>query len=328
MMGIVLLGACSDDTEEGRSNERVALQIESCIEAEVHASTRAYNDIWENKDSIGVFLTNTNTSNIYTDETGTRGSNLKYIIDKIELYTSDSISETSNGTVFRNFKGTDVYLPTTYIDAYAYYPYKTQDGNHDGIDDWLPTAIPINVSDQTNQNAIDFMCTDLTNDEANWKRLSKNSSTARLRLKHMLVKLKFNLKVGSDLLPTEITITEYNEGRLKVGVGNMPTTATCNVFSATSANYSNNATIYAVPVAAKDITAGYQMTFECLVLPTTTPHTVTVTIGTTSNTFTICDGIDTDVTAFEAGHLYTYNVTLNATSIRVETDMNRFTEQW
>ena len=337
-MGCVLLTACSsNEDEEVRSRDRVALNVMAGGRITAFAETRAYDDQWEAGDKIGLFITTSNTSpfNIYTDEPGTRCSNLKYVFD-------DASFDTEDGTVFRAFKGRpepdddpeaqdiNVYLPTSNIYVYAYYPYRYQDNNGDDIDDLNPRTIPIDLSDQTDQNAIDFL---RTPDPAACK---KESNKAQLLFNHALVKVRFNLKAGKDMMDEEIGRTAYTNNRLKVGIGSMKDNGTINVYTGNITTSEDLSTIYAVPMA-EDAPAGYVITFEAIVFPIAEPHLVTVTIGTTANTFSICTGLDDDgdpethdrdVSAFVSGHIYTYNVTLNATSIRVERDHSKYTEQW
>ena len=327
------MAACSNDEGDATvDNERVPLRIVSSISVEQSVTTRAANSAWEAADQIGIFCTeDNNTANIYTDVTPTTCNNLPYIFD-------DGTNYETSGTNYRAFTGTTVYLPAngTNIDVYAYYPYKAQDSNSDGIDDLSPTAVPINVATQTWQKAIDFM-------RAAVADRNTNNNTAELTFQHKLVKLQFNLKQGTDMLPDEI-INAFTNGNLSVAIGGQPTAATYNIYTDVLSITAGSTGITAT--AMTDAATGYDKSFEAIVLPnkmtaegdelannTAADRTVTIIIGTTGGhplatpgpnytfTFTIPGG-----TTFIAGNKYTYNVTVNTTSIQV--NPAKYTEQW
>ena len=137
----------------------------------------------------------------------------------------------------------------------------------------------------------------------------------------------FNLKQGEGLLPDELADATY----LGVTISNQPYEATYNVYTDAFTfrqGYSNNI-IY--PVRAASATTGYVRTFEAIVLPNgpnnlQVDRTVTITFyrkseDTIVNTFKI-----PTATNFVSGNKYTFNVTVNATSIDV--DPLKFAEQW
>ena len=308
LFALLLLGCNSSDDDSLTNNRPVPLRVVSGIEIEGHVTTRAFDSKWEDNDKIGLFAVNGGLQTIFTDEMSTWCSNLPYTFDDETNYETYE----SSSHVYRTFTGTAIYLPSTKVDIYAYYPFCAQDNNDDGVDDLPPTAIPIDISDQTNQKAIDFMRADPVGGR------DRSNSTCGLLFKHQLVKLQFNLKKGDDMLAKEISQAEYEAGRLKIGVRGQ-NTATCNIYTGDINRTGAITNIYAVPMATPE--DGYTMSFEALVLPTGAAlGTVTVTIGTTENTF------DTD-DLLESGKKYIYNITLTATSIEVDKD--KFTsEQW
>lgn len=312
LFALLLTGCNSGDDDAQRTDEgSVKLRVVSSIGVEGYATTRAVDSRWEAADQIGLFATNGGTQTIFTDEMSTRCSNLPYTFDDETNYETYVTSE----HVYRTFTGTSIYLPATEVDIHAYYPYLTQDSNGDGIDDWSPTAFPIDVSDQTSQKAIDFMRADRV------RGLNRTNSTCELLFHHKLVKIQFNLKKGADMLDGEISLEQYHAGKLKVGVRGQ-TAATYNIYTDAMTRTGAVTDIYAIPMETPE--TGYVMSFEALVLPTEgTLGTVTITIGTTANTFTANDEATDKLIS---GHKLIYNCTLTANSIVVDKD--KFTEQW
>lgn len=314
------MAACSNDEGDATvNNGRVPLRIVSSISVEQSVTTRAANSAWEAADQIGIYCTTDNTTTTYADVTPTTCNNLPYTFNDGENY------ETS-GTNYRAFTGTTVYLPAdgTNIDVYAYYPYSAGATT--------PTAVPVNVSDQSSQKAIDFMRAAVADRNA-------NNNTAELTFQHKLVKLQFNLKQGTDMLSDEI-INAFTNGKLSVAIGGQPTAATYNIYTDVLSITAGSTGITAT--AMTDAATGYDKSFEAIVLPnkmtaegdelannTAADRTVTIIIGTTQHpsgpnytfTFTIPGG-----TTFIAGNKYTYNVTVNTTSIQV--NPAKYTEQW
>lgn len=314
MMTVGLLAGCSnDDPTLADNGERVPLRIAASIDAHAEGITRAVNTAWESEDKIGVFITERNsTTKLYKDTNGTEGQNLLYTFN-------DGTNYETNGNTYRLFSpAKKIFLSSDPVDVYGYYPYRAQDSNGDDIDDLPPTTIPIDVSSQTKQESIDFM-------RAKTSNVSNGNATIDLKFYHRLVKLVFNLKQGEGLLTDELKDASY----LGVTIGNQPTTATYNIyndaFTITPGYYD------ITPVRTASPTTGYVRTFEALVLPNgannpVTDRTVTITFyrrleDQIINTFTIPSS-----TYFTAGTKYTYNVTVNATSIQV--DAQKYTEQW
>ena len=314
---MVLLTGCSsvdDGLKSADSDECVPLRITASIHAQANGITRASETSWKADDKIGVYVTNRNSETIYTDMNGKPGENLKYTFN-------DGTNYETEGRFYREFAANSgkIYLSDTPVDVYGYYPYSAK--KNDGITDIDPKAIEIDVSssNQTSQEAIDFMQA---------KKADVNNGTAAIELlfKHKLVKLVFNLKQGDDLLTDELADAKY----LGMTIGNQYTTATYNIYEET---FAINSGVYSniIPIRVPTAT-GFVRTFEAIVLPndnTINPaidRTVTITFynkieDTIRNTFKI-----TSTTKFEAGHKYVYNITVNATSITV--DSEKYTEQW
>ena len=154
-----------------------------------------------------------------------------------------------------------------------------------------------------------------------------NSSTAiRLLFYHRLVKLVFNLKQGDGLLPDELQ--DASSVYLTMSIDHQPIEAKYDIYNDAFEITPGNNTIY--PVVLPSAPVGYVSSFEAIVLPNGTNNPAssdrTVTIefyqkdtDPIVNKFTIG-------TTFETGHKYTYNVTVNAVSVTV--DSEKYTEQW
>lgn len=319
LTSVVLLVACSKD-DDGKTSqattgnsERVSLEIAANIGMQAQGATRAADTHWDGGDKIGVYVTRRNTTNIFEDDAHTRGENMLYTF-------SDGTNYETYGTTYRLFTASKkIYLSSDPVDVYGYYPYNASESLN-------PTAIPINVSDQTSQERIDFM-------RAMKGNVNNSNVSIELLFKHKLVKLVFNLKQGEDLLPDELRDASY----LGIKIDNQPLAATYSIYadllSVTSA-YNE-----IIPIKAASATTGYVRTFEAIVLPNnynesgtvvqgnpTIDRTVTITFyrrsdDTIVNTFKIPSS-----TYFYPGYKYTYNVTVNATSIEV--DPQKYTEQW
>lgn len=306
-MGVGLLAACSSDQDEPETadNGKRELRIAASIDLQAEGFTRAAETHWEDNDKIGVFITGRNNTTIY-EEGGTQAKNLEYTF-------ADDIYETyDNGNYYRLFTpATRIYLPSTSVDVYGYYPYNS-------AADLDPTLIPVNVSTQTSQKAIDFMRAKTTN-------VSNEYLTVEMLFYHKLVKLVFNLKQGDDLLEDELKDATF----LEMTIGGQPVEATYNIYNDNLIIIPSSNDI--TPVRAASAPSGYVRTFEAIVLPNGTHNeaadrTVTITFYRKSgdqivNTFKIPSS-----TYFTPGYKYTYNVTVNATSIQV--DPEKYTEQW
>jgi len=309
---VVLLVACSKD-DDGKTSqattgndERVPLEIAANIGTQAEGTTRAAETHWDEGDQIGVYVQKKDGT-IFVDDASTAGENLLYTF-------GDGTNYETYGTTYRLFAASKkIYLSSDPVDVYGYYPYNASES----LD---PTAIPINVSDQSDQTAIDFM-------RAKKGNVSNSNVSIELMFYHRLVKLVFNLKQGEGLLPDELADATY----LGMTINNQPFNATYNAYTDafTFTQGASNNTI--IPVRAASATTGYVRTFEAIVLPNgannlAADRTVTITFyrksdDTIVNTFKI-----SGATTFVSGNKYTYNVTVNATSIEVDTTV--FTEQW
>ena len=309
LTSMTLLVACNKDDESQSTtgnDKRVSLEIAANIGTQAEGTTRAAETHWDEGDQIGVYVQKKDGT-IFVDDASTAGENLLYTFN-------DGTNYETNGSTYRLFAPSKkIYISSDPVDVYGYYPYNASAS----LD---PTAIPVSVEDQSSQERIDFMRAKKTN-------VNNGNVSIELLFYHRLVKLVFNLKQGEGLLPDELADATY----LGVTISNQPYEATYNVYTDAftfTQGHSNNI-IY--PVRAASATTGYVRTFEAIVLPNgpnnlQVDRTVTITFyrkseDTIVNTFKI-----PTATNFVSGNKYTFNVTVNATSIDV--DPLKFAEQW
>lgn len=309
LTSMTLLVACNKDDESQSTtgnDKRVSLEIAANIGMQAEGTTRAAETHWDEGDQIGVYVQKKDGT-IFVDDASTAGENLLYTFN-------DGTNYETNGSTYRLFAPSKkIYISSDPVDVYGYYPYNASAS----LD---PTAIPVSVEDQSSQERIDFMRARKTN-------VNNGNVSIELLFYHRLVKLVFNLKQGEGLLPDELADATY----LGVTISNQPYEATYNVYTDAftfTQGHSNNI-IY--PVRAASATTGYVRTFEAIVLPNgpnnlQVDRTVTITFyrksdDTIVNTFKI-----PTATNFVSGNKYTFNVTVNATSIDV--DPLKFAEQW
>lgn len=165
---MVFTGCSSDENLSGTDPDgRVALQVSSGIQ------TRAVNNQWEIGDVIGVFMLHG---------------------EKVESFACNVPYRTEDNGTQGTFKpdrqqgGMDIFLPTdgSSRDFMAYYP-------------WLQTLdpqtniYPIDLTDQTDQSAIDFMVADKVSGK------NRLDNQAAFVFRHKLSKLILHIKPGADV---------------------------------------------------------------------------------------------------------------------------------
>ena len=318
LISIVLFTACNsndDSLKLADIGEPVPLRIAASIHTQANGITRASETSWEANDKIGVYVTNHNSETLYKDMNEQEGKNIEYTFD-------DGTNYETQGRIYRVFTANSgkIYLSETAVDIYGYYPYSAK--KKDGTTDLDPTAIEIDVSDQTSQEAIDLM-------RAKTANVTNGNAAIELLFKHKLVKLVFNLKQGDGLLPNELKEAKS----LTMKILGQHYKATYYIYKEDNQNpfTVNSATTDIYPVRVATAPTGYVRTFEAIVLPNvegnpSTNRTIEITFyqkekDPVTNKFTIPVG-----TSFESGRKYVYNVTVNAVTVTVDTQ--KYTEQW
>ena len=210
----------TEDTTSTTPNGKVAVQFTGGISVNTRASGLA----WANGDRIGIFMTGTKQA-LSADA-------IKEGVDNVCYQTSGSIafSPISGGkTIYYPIDGD--------VDFYSYYPHTT-------VSDY---KVALNVTDQTNQEAIDFMYAKTTG-------CNKATPQVDLRFSHMLSRLILNVQPGNGL-------TEDDLNKLKVTIKDQNTTATFNLADGLISDEGNPTNIQ-----MKAIQVGKR--YEAILLPT------------------------------------------------------------
>ena len=178
----------TEDTTSTTANGKVAVQFTGGISVNTRASGLA----WADGDMIGIFMT---------------GANQSLSADAIKEGVDNVCYQTSGSIAFSPISGgKTIYYPIDGdVDFYSYYPYTTV-SNY---------KVALNVADQTNQEAIDFMYAKTTG-------CNKATPQVDLRFSHMLSRLILNVQPGNGL-------TEDDLNKLKVTIKDQNTTATFNL---------------------------------------------------------------------------------------------------
>ena len=264
----------TEDTTSTTPNGKVAVQFTGGISVNTRASGLA----WADGDMIGIFMT---------------GANQTLSVDAIKEGVDNVCYQTSGSIAFSPISGgKTIYYPIDGdVDFYSYYPYTTV-SNY---------KVALNVADQTNQEAIDFMYDKTTG-------CNKATPQVDLRFSHMLSRLILNVQPGNGL-------TEDDLNKLKVTIKDQNTTATFNLADGVISGDGNPANI-----KMKAVQVGKR--YEAILLPTAS------TIREIE--FDLDNGYDAPFVwkmdqELKGGNLYNYT-TVKLT--RSTVDMNGIIESW
>ena len=210
----------TEDTASTTPNGKVAVQFTGGISVNTRASGLA----WADGDRIGIFMT---------------GANQSLSADAIKEGVDNVCYQTSGSIAFSPISGgKTIYYPIDGdVDFYSYYPYTTV-SNY---------KVALNVADQTNQEAIDFMYAKTTG-------CNKATPQVDLRFSHRLSRLILNVLPGNGL-------TEDDLNKLKVTIKDQNTTATFNLADGVISGDGNPANI-----KMKAVQVGKR--YEAILLPT------------------------------------------------------------
>ena len=210
----------TEDTASTTPNGKVAVQFTGGISVNTRASGLA----WADGDMIGIFMT---------------GANQSLSADAIKEGVDNVCYQTSGSIAFSPISGgKTIYYPIDGdVDFYSYYPYTTV-SNY---------KVALNVADQTNQEAIDFMYAKTTG-------CNKATPQVDLRFSHMLSRLILNVQAGNGL-------TQDDLNKLTVTIKDQNTTATFNLADGVISGEGNpdNIQMKAVQVGKR---------YEAILLPT------------------------------------------------------------
>ena len=264
----------TEDTASTTPNGKVAVQFTGGISVNTRASGLA----WADGDRIGIFMTGTKQA-LSADA-------IKEGVDNVCYQTGGSVafSPISGGkTIYYPIDGD--------VDFYSYYPHTT-------VSDY---KVALNVADQTNQEAIDFMYAKTTG-------CNKATPQVDLRFSHMLSRLILNVQPGNGL-------TEDDLNKLKVTIKDQNTTATFNLADGLISDEGNPTNIQ-----MKAIQVGKR--YEAILLPTASTIREIV--------FDLDNGYDAPFvwkmdSELKGGNLYNYT-TVKLT--RSTVDMSGTIESW
>lgn len=217
-----MVSCSTEDTAPSTQNGKVAVQFTGGISV----NTRAAGVTWADGDKIGIFMTDTKQP-LSADAISEGVDNVCY-----QSNGSKAFSPISGGkTVFFPIDGD--------VDFYSYYPQTT-------VNDY---KVALDVTDQTKQEAIDFMYAKTTG-------CNKAKPQVDLKFNHMLSKLILNVQPGNGL-------TQDDLNNLTVTIKDQNTTATFNLADGVISGEGNPDNIQMKAVQVGKI-------YEAILLPTAT----------------------------------------------------------
>ena len=273
MLSLGILQSCQNDETNIIQNEvnNKGITFSSIIDDA--QNSRAYDTSWEANDVIGVFmLANSNVL----------ARNIPYA--------------TSKGDGYFVSKNSPIYYPedNSAVDFIAYYPYS------ETISDYK--NYPIDLSNQTKQNAIDLMtAVNLTNRQL-------TSPQGNLQFKHLLAKLVLNLKStsGSSL-----------KG-IKASISGLKVKGTANLSDGTITP-SGEATTFSLFINEEATQA------EAILLPQALSGNLKIKLELNGQS----KEIETEISgSIERGYKYIYNVNVNYQGGEITTDPQAKYTRW
>lgn len=274
-LAALLLTACQNDEETMQTDARVALQVTSGIQ------TRAYDDQWEEKDDIGIF------GFTQGDAPAQAYTNVRYV--------------TMGGDGAFTPDGTTIYLPTdgSSLDFVAYYPY-TATAMTDGV-------YTVNVTDQSDQSAIDLMAADT-------QTADRINNTVAFNFEHKLSKIVLTFKPGDGMALSELA-------GMKVQLTNQQPKATFDVTQPDGEVVVGTDS----PIDITLLTNADGTSSEGIVLPSENFDGMTLHLALVDGgSFFNWDLNNSSANKFEAGKKYVYDITVN----RSRLDVTATIEDW
>lgn len=278
------LAGCSQEsnTPEKENDSRVPVRVSSNIEV-----SRAVDNAWEEDDAIGIFMLNNDAVDTY--------SNVEYITPE------------TNGA----FAPADqvIYLPVdgTARDFVAYYPYQSSmtDNNYS-----------IDLSNQADQSAIDFMTSEKDNGEySTVADIDKTSPEVNFRFHHRLSKLRLNIKTGAGFIGDNSELAG-----MTVKLTNQQTTGTYNVLTDNAVTITQGSNTIGLLTAADGRTA------EAIVFPSNDYNDMQFEFHVPNHKPYIWELSKSTATKFEEGKSYIYNITINKTEVIVSSTIENWVD--
>ena len=278
----------------------IGLVISSCAKSEIkrdeiifasniikyNSTLKVLDNEWSAADSIGIYMFANEEQTIVEN-----AENIPYI--------------TTKGGKTGAFvpKGRVIYFPHggDQVRFMAYYPYNPN---------VVGGMYKINVSDQSNQSAIDLLYSFDPN--ALYSKEFRNEKVL-LKFDHMLSKVIINVKKGQGFENKDIE-------KIEIALIGMNRTADFKLSGTEFQNYTNKGDIIPQKTA---VNKGYVVSYEAIILPTLDVLCAQIVFDLKNKSKE--DGMDSDVfkwnleTTLARSTKYTYNVTINRSDIEVET---------
>lgn len=280
----ILFASCGNDDEVTTEVNDGRVQFSSGVNAAMPKVGGDEGDTWDGGERIGIYMV---------------GS-----VDGFIKEGAENIGYTAGGsgsTVTFNPIATPIYYPvdaTQKVDFIAYHPYNASVSNY---------VYPVNVSDQSNQSAIDLMVA-----KTNTGYDKTNVAAVNLNFSHQLAKVVIKVIPGEG-------ITDLTE--LAVKMTGMNTTADFDITGTTIANADNTADItpYKQPSA---------YTYEAILLPVTfgSAHVVEFALGGDTYKWIMSQN-STNILQLVAGNKYTFDVLVTKNRIFVDGTITPWTPQ-
>jgi hypothetical protein len=288
LLALAIFAGCSNDENLPGGNDsdgRVAIRVSSNIDVTdgvKKTSTRAADDKWNADDEIGIFMLNGTSVDEYR--------NIPYI------------TTSGNGSFAPLADGTVIYLPVdgSGRDFVAYYPHKdaATDGNY-----------TIDLTEQDDQSAIDFMTSEKANVEhSKVQGISKSDPDVKFRFSHRLAKLRLNIETGAGFKGDHSELAG-----LTVELTGQQTTGTYNVLADDAiAIVPANET---VPLHTEE----NGRSAEAIVFPSNDYSGMAFSFKVAGHDKPYIWNLSesTEATNFEEGKEYIYNIVINKTEINV-----------
>ncbi len=269
---LLMAGCSSDDVVQTDNTDRVALRVTSGI------STRAANNTWTADDAIGIYMLNSESVDTY--------ANIKYTTQ----------SGGTDGKFFPAAATDTIYLPVdgSKRDFIAYYPYSSSLTTDN-------TTYTIDLSNQNDQEAIDFMAAAVVKDK------SRTDNAASFVFSHKLAKIAVTIQPGAGLVDDDLA-------NMTVSLTNQPLQGTYNVtVDGGEVTPSSTAT-----GAIALLTATDGKSAEGIVFPSADFSDMSLTFETQNMgkySWPLSDSSNAE--KFEAGKKYLYTITVNRTELEV-----------
>ncbi|HBL33336.1 MAG TPA: hypothetical protein DDZ96_05880 [Porphyromonadaceae bacterium] len=282
---LFVFASCNQDEPAPAVNDG-RVQFASGISGVQTRVAGAEGNLWENGDAIGIYMVE--------HQQPLSASSIKEGAGNVK-YTTASTSETATFT-----STTPIYYPVNgpLVDFRAYHPYSSaaikDDGNY-----WYE----MDVQDQSNQSAIDFMTASADNSGAGYDKT--NTSAVNLNFQHQLAKVIMNVSAGDGV---------SNLTGLDVKVKGMDHLV---IFDLT--DFSLVGTGFVGTPVITPYSAGSN-SYE-LILPPTEFYNlsdckVEFTVGGNTYVWTISENSG-NITDFNSGEKYTFEVTLTKNKVQV-----------